>query len=195
MISGDSGDYKSLTKWAKDFDCQGYYSCEIGVRKGMGSKIIMDNVKNNFLHLGVDPYGDRVYQHFDKDYQYTWTGNEKGVPPTYSNDMRDEMLRDLFPYILQGRYHLVNFTDTKFMQMEQYKDSKFSFVFLDGPHTTKDVLTEAIWFANKAAPHTRIIFDDFRHYNMQLIDECLTYFGFKVFESSKNKVCMEKNGN
>ena len=30
--------------------------------------------------------------------------------------------------------------------------------------------------------------------NMQLIDECLTYFGFKVFESSKNKVCMEKNG-
>jgi uncharacterized phage-associated protein len=73
---------------------------------------------------------------------------------------------------------------------------KFSFIFLDGPHTTKDVLTEAIWFAWRSAPHTRIIFDDFKHYKMQLIDECLTYFGFKLYDSGENKVCLEKkNGN
>ena len=60
MIQGDSDDYDLLKKWSKDFDCNGYYSCEIGVREGQGSKIIMDNVKNNYLHIGVDPYGDRL---------------------------------------------------------------------------------------------------------------------------------------
>ena len=30
MIRGDSSDYELLEKWTKDFDCQGYKSCEIG---------------------------------------------------------------------------------------------------------------------------------------------------------------------
>jgi hypothetical protein len=48
MIQGDSIEYDLLAKWA-DFDCKGDYSCEIGVRDGMGSKIIMDNIKNNYF--------------------------------------------------------------------------------------------------------------------------------------------------
>ena len=44
MIRGDSTDYDLLDKWSKDFDCQGYKTCEIGVREGLGTKIIMDNV-------------------------------------------------------------------------------------------------------------------------------------------------------
>ncbi len=40
MIRGDSTDYDLLNKWSKDFDCQGYKTCEIGVREGLGSKII-----------------------------------------------------------------------------------------------------------------------------------------------------------
>ena len=47
MIEGDSDEYSLLKKWSSDFNCDGYYSCEIGVRQGMGSKTIMDNVKNN----------------------------------------------------------------------------------------------------------------------------------------------------
>jgi hypothetical protein len=53
MIKGDSIEYDLLAKWA-DFDCNGYYSCEIGVRDGMGSKTIMDNIKNT--HLIQDLY-------------------------------------------------------------------------------------------------------------------------------------------
>ena len=55
-IKGDGKEYDLLVKWAKDFDCEGYYSCEIGVRQGYGSKLIMDNVKNNYMHVGIDPY-------------------------------------------------------------------------------------------------------------------------------------------
>ena len=66
-IEGDSKEYELLTKWAKDFDCQGYKTCEIGVRKGLGSKIIMDNCKNSYMHIGVDCYGNLPYQHYDVD--------------------------------------------------------------------------------------------------------------------------------
>ena len=77
MIRGDSAEYELLEKWSKGFDCNGYYSCEIGVREGLGSKIIMDNVINNYLHIGIDPYGDLVYQHLDNQKDCQWSGLEK----------------------------------------------------------------------------------------------------------------------
>ena len=41
MIKGDSrsDEYDLLEKWSKDFDCAGYYSCEIGVREGLVLKL------------------------------------------------------------------------------------------------------------------------------------------------------------
>jgi hypothetical protein len=65
MIQGDSVEYHLLAKWS-NFDCDGHHSCEIGVRDGMGSKIIMDNIKNNYIHTGVDPYANLNYQHYDQ---------------------------------------------------------------------------------------------------------------------------------
>ena len=60
MIRGDSLEYELLEKWSKGFDCQGYKSCEIGVREGLGSKIIMDNIINNFLNCAVYHFIGRV---------------------------------------------------------------------------------------------------------------------------------------
>ena len=79
MIRGDSVEYDLLEKWAKNFDCEGHYSCEIGVREGLGSKIIMDNVLNNYMHIGIDPYGDLVYQHTDDQASRTWNAFVQGV--------------------------------------------------------------------------------------------------------------------
>ena len=192
MIEVDSEEYDLFQKWTKDFDCQGFYSCEIGVRKGYSSKIAMDNLKNNFLHIGVDPYGDRQYEHFDKD---SGIRHNDGISPTYPNSMRDEMLKDFKWYINSGKFRFHNMTDTDFMYHPQYKESKFAFVMLDGPHTTRDVLTEAIWFANKSAPVCRIVFDDWITYKMPMIVEALQNFGFYTKESGRLKLLMEKNGN
>ena len=49
MIKGDSTEYEKLTEWVKTLP---FYSespsqiltCEIGVREGLGSKIIMDEI-------------------------------------------------------------------------------------------------------------------------------------------------------
>ncbi len=192
MIKGDSSDYDLLEKWTKDFDCQGYKTCEIGVREGLGSKIIMDNVINNYIHVGVDPYGDRVYQHCDDQADRTWIGYEKGVAPTYPDSMRDTLLYDMMPYRKQGKFTLCNMTDTEFMNESKHKDSKFAFVHFDGPHMTKDVLTEAIWFTSRCAPHTRFVFDDHNTYEMSLIAHALTFFGFKTVEMGQTKCLLEK---
>jgi len=192
MIRGDSKDYYLLEKWSKDFDCQGYKTCEIGVREGLGSKIIMDGVRNNYIHVGVDPYGDLVYQHFDDQAQRQWVGYEPGVAPTYPDSMRDTLLYDMMPYRKQGKFTLCNMTDEDFMNISKHKESKFAFVHLDGPHTTKAVSTEAVWFANHSAPNTRIVFDDYKNYDMAVIARLLEYYDFKVIESGKNKCLMEK---
>jgi hypothetical protein len=193
MIRGDSTDYDLLDKWSKDFDCQGYKTCEIGVREGLGSKIIMDNVRNNYIHVGVDPYGDLVYQHCDDQPNRQWIGHEPGVAPTYPDSMRDQMLYDFKPYRNEGRFTLCNMTDTKFMNDTEHKNSIFAFVHFDGPHMTRDVITEAIWFANRSAPHTRFVFDDHNEYAMSVIANSLLYFDFKTKEMGQNKCLLEKN--
>jgi hypothetical protein len=181
MIQGDSIEYDLLAKWA-DFDCKGDYSCEIGVRDGMGSKIIMDNIKNNYLHVGVDPYANLNYQHYDSTGAYQCD---------YTDEMRDTMLNDLKPYRNAGKFHLANMTDTLFMCHPDYNEKKYAFVHFDGPHMTRDVITEAVWFANRAAGNCRFIFDDYPKYNMQLISDCLKPFNFSVMEQGKNKICLK----
>jgi hypothetical protein len=184
MIRGDSKDYELLEKWTKDFDCQGYKTCEIGVREGLGSKIIMDNVVNNYFHVGVDPYGNLKYQHYDDTGKYQCD---------YTDNMRDQMLKDFEPYIKTGKFSPCIMTDIDFMTVSKHASSKFAFVHMDGPHMTRDVITEAVWFANHSAPNTRLVFDDYPKYDMALVAKLLEYYNFKVIESGKNKCLMEKN--
>ena len=183
MIRGDSTDYELLDKWTKGFDCKGAKTCEIGVREGLGSKIIMDNVVNNYLHVGVDPYGNLEYQHYDNTGAYTCD---------YTDSMRDTMLNDFKEYTSKGKFVLCNMTDTQFMNDTEHRYSTFAFVHFDGPHMTKDVITEAVWFANRAEPGARFVFDDYPKYNMSVIAKCLEFYGFLITDKGENKCLMTK---
>jgi hypothetical protein len=144
----------------------------------------MDNVINNYIHVGVDPYGNLKYQHYDNGPEYT---------ADYTDQMRDTMLKDFLPYRNEGKFTLCNMTDTEFMNESKHSESKFAFVHFDGPHMSKDVMTEAIWFANRCAPHTRFVFDDHKKYEMSIIAHALTLYGFKTVEMGDNKCLLEKN--
>jgi hypothetical protein len=185
MIRGDSSDYELLEKWTKGFNCRGFKTCEIGVREGLGSKIIMDNVVNNYIHVGVDPYGNLEYQHYDNTGSYTCD---------YTDEMRDQMLYDFKPYRNEGKFVLCNMTDTQFMNDSEHRHSTFAFVHFDGPHMTKDVITEAVWFANRSIPGTRFVFDDYPKYDMTLIERILSFYQFKTREQGNNKLLMEHYG-
>ena len=181
MIRGDSKEYNLLEKWAKDFDCQGYKTAEIGVREGLGSKIILENCKNYFIHVGIDPYANLSYQHYDEG---------PTIKCDYTNEMRDQLLEDFKIY--KPKFQLANITDCEFMEFRAFGESTYAFVHFDGPHRSRDVMTEAIWFANRSAPHTRFVFDDYQTYKMKIIAVALSLFGFKTLEKGENKICLEK---
>ena len=82
MIKGDSSEYDLLEKWSS-LNCDGYKTLEIGVREGLGSKIIMDNAENYMMHIGIDPYANLKYQHYD---------NHEPLTYDYTDDMRDRMI-------------------------------------------------------------------------------------------------------
>jgi hypothetical protein len=82
-------------------------------------------------------------------------------------------------------------TDKEFMR--RYPEyGPFNLVHFDGPHMTKDVLCEAIFFAERSEQNTRFIFDDFKLYNTPLIVNALQYYGFKEIDKGDNKICLEK---
>jgi len=197
MIKGDSSDYDLLKKWCATAPVYSpkdrFYSCEIGVREGLGSKIIMDSFKERlkglrYMHFGIDPYGDLVYQHCDNQPNVTWKGYQKGVAPTYPDTMGQQMIKDFEEYPM---FNFIKMTDTQFMNENGHLEY-FNFVHFDGPHMTKDVITEAVWFANRSIKGTRFVFDDYPAYDMELIHAVLEKYGFSIIESGKNKICLEK---
>ena len=82
-------------------------------------------------------------------------------------------------------------TDTEFMKENGHLEY-FNFVHFDGPHMTKDVITEAVWFANRSVKGTRFVFDDYPKYKMDIIADALTLYGFKTIEKGENKICLER---
>ena len=190
MIKGDSVEYDKLTEWVKTLP---FYSespsqvitCEIGIREGLGSQIIMDGITARlpgirYKHIGIDPYGSLPYQHYD---------NSPGKQVfDYTDKMKNQMIKDFVRYP-EFKFH--NITDTEFMNKHP-EMGPFDLVHFDGPHMTKDVLTESIWFANRARRGTRFVFDDYTKYSMDQVAYCLTYFGFKTMEAGENKICLEK---
>jgi hypothetical protein len=143
----------------------------------------MDGIRTRatggFTHIGIDPYGNLKYQHYDNSPSYT---------ADYTNDMRLQLEKDLSDY---KEFKLFHMTDKEFMR--RYPEyGPFHLVHFDGPHMTRDVLCEAIFFAERSEQHTRFIFDDFKGYNMALIANALEYYGFKEVDKGDNKICLEK---
>ena len=183
MIRGDSADYNLLDNWVRSLrvNDRDILTCEIGVREGLGSKIIMDGIKTNgprtYMHIGIDPYGNLNYQHYDTSPSYT---------ADYTNEMRLQLEKDLSGY---KEFKLFHMTDKEFMR--RYPEyGPFDLIHFDGPHMTKDVLNEAIFFAERSILNTRFIFDDYKTYDMKVILDCLKYYGFRELDKGDNK-----NGN
>ena len=190
MIRGDSTEYELLRKWCQtlsfDKEPKSITTCEIGVREGLGSKIIMTGIRDNkknipYEHIGIDPYNNLKYQHYDSKVAYT---------SDYTEEMRARMLRDFAGEKNFNFYHL---TDRQFMNLFNSTDKVFDLVHFDGPHMTRDLIREAIWFADKSRKGTRFVFDDAKFFDIETVTKALNYWHFNVLEAGKNKVCLEKN--
>lgn len=196
MITGDSGDYELLTEGIslikKDPSDTYSLSLEIGVREGAGSLTILEafNTYHKNLyhsHIGVDPYGNLSYQHFDNNEPYT---------ADYTDEMYLQLLKDFKDW---PNFHMLKLTDTEYMK--RYADgfptfynsqylliNKYDFIHLDGPHTTRDVIIETVFFASRIKPGGVIVFDDWNTFEFHIIDEILKVFNFSKIKSGDHKI-------
>ena len=86
MIQGDSTEYEIIKEACATLG-DNLLTAEIGVRQGKGTLTILDSLKDkNHWHIGIDPYGNLNYEHYDNSGEYTCD---------YTNSMRLNLIKDM----------------------------------------------------------------------------------------------------
>lgn len=167
-ISGDSDEYDYLSEAVSLSAAVEGMCLELGVRLGLGTKTIIDAVRQYCPHklvIALDPYGNIPY-----------TGREP-VGEThydYTNGMRNICMADLWAYVRDNPvdFRFINLSDEHFFY-HHYQDGVpryhyngfdvdefYSMVHLDGPHTVSAVKEEIKWFNDRMYSSATIVIDD-----------------------------------
>jgi hypothetical protein len=191
MIQGDSTEYEILEQACKTLG-DDLFTAEIGVRQGAGSKVILDSLKDKkHWHIGIDPYGNLDYEHYDGSGSYTCD---------YTNSMKLQLIKD----IDYENFTLFSMGDDEFMKrfhdgVPIYREKKelinnYDLVHFDGPHKTVDVLKEVMFFAQRSRAGTVFVFDDYPKFDMDLILKIIVNdYGFMLLKQGKNKIALKRN--
>lgn len=196
----DSGDYHLIRKGVEMCEHVQGMTCEIGLRRGGGTKVILDELFRTIskkTHIAIDPYGSIVYEHKEGE----------RVVLDYSNDMRDECLANLYMYTRQLRipFLFFNLEDTEFF--ERYADgvpiynttkqicNSYSFVHFDGPHAVAPLMEEIAFFHPRTPVGACWVFDDVtNYYDHDKIEKHLFKLGFVLIEKLYHKALYQYEG-
>ena len=96
---------------------------------------------------GIGPYANLKYEHYD---------DREPETADYTEEMRARMVKD---FAGEKNFNFYHFTDRYFMNLFNLTSVVFDLVHFDGPHMTRDVMREALWFADRARKGTRLIFE------------------------------------
>lgn len=200
-LPGDSGDYHLLEKGIELSATIEGLTCELGVRRGGGTGVIMDAIKKNCpgkVHVGVDPYGHIEYEHKEG----------QRVRLDYTNDMRDECMQNLFEHARQNQqpFLFYNLEDTEFFK--RFSDgvpvynlhkaiiNKYSFVHFDAAHALNSINEQIDFFKDRTPVGGCWCFDDITgYYDHSLIEERLTLLGFVTVQKTWHKGLYQKVAN
>ena len=197
MIKGDSSEYHLITKHIGKLNIdRATLTCEIGLREGLGSKIIMDAVRehkpNLYKHIAIDPYNNLSYEHYD---------NEGSVVAGYTEEMKQKTVSYLYQnYPEFDFYHMTDDYYFRTMgdghQLGLFNNMMlfglYKVVHFDGPHTTEAVLQELNFFIPRSETKALFIIDDYKDLRMGIVDMLLLTYNFKVVEEGENKIIYQK---
>jgi len=197
VIKGDSSEYHLITKHIGKLKIdRATLSCEIGLREGLGSKIIMDAVRehkpNLYKHIAIDPYNNLSYEHYD---------NEGSVVAGYTEEMKQRTVSYLYQnYPEFDFYHMTDDYYFKTMgdghQLGLFNNMMlfglYKVVHFDGPHTTEAVIQELNFFIPRSDTKALFIIDDYKDLRMGIVDMLLKTYNFNVAEKGDNKIIYQK---
>ena len=190
-IEGDSREYEQIYEGIlMSINIPGMV-CEIGLRKGMGTKTIIDALVDSVRKpvIAIDPYGDIPYETSDQVWCYY----------DYSNQMRNQCLASLYylAYQSQINFQFFNLEDYEFFK--RYSDgvpfysgtkqliNQYSFVHFDGPHSANAVMQEIDFFHQRSAVGSVWVFDDVNTYAHHSVDSYLKTLGWHLVTQGEQK--------
>ena len=202
-IAGDGTEYEILKDACTHVKGDKLLTCEIGVREGLGSKIILEAFKDKtHWHIGIDPYGNISYQHYDVRAIVAKTGEKLPLNfrADYTNQMKAELLKNLnYPlftlYQLEDTEFFKRFADGVPIYMKEKRIlTHYDLVHFDGPHRTTDILNEVIFFTSRAKKNCVFVFDDIDKFNISLIWDMLKhYYKYNQIDRGKTKIVFQKD--
>lgn len=165
-ITGDSGEYEFLTEAVELSKDVSGMCIEIGLRRGLGTKTIIDAVMQfcpDKTVIAVDPYGSILYKPRD---------HMPECRLDYTNQMKFECLAAIYDYLVDHPvdFKFYNWTDEFYFnkmsdgevtyELETDFKKYFSMVHLDGPHGVPEVCKEIDWFSERMLPGSILVIDD-----------------------------------
>ena len=190
----DSREYNILINAVNNIQNVDGFTCEIGVREGGSTEMILNTLKNtqqNKIHIAIDPFGNIDYEH--------WENRKEKLD--YTNKMKNNMLKNLYTFCCENNMECLYFPleDTEFFNRysdgvpiyneKKYILNKYSLVFFDGPHTIKLVKDEFDFFYDKIPTGGIIVFDDIDQYpHMINLDSYIREKGFQILEKGVCKI-------
>lgn len=189
----DSENYEVLTEGVDRVRAVDGLTCEIGLRRGGGTRHILDAIATSNqqkVHIAIDPYGN---------IEYPEGADDCTVRCDYTNAMRDEALTNLYLYCLQNNHSFIffNLEDTEFFARysdgvpvyQEHKQlwNRYAFVHFDGPHTAQCVRQEVEFF-NPRSPRGAVwVFDDVALYDHQKIHTYIESLGWSHYRETPKK--------
>lgn len=197
-LPGDSEDYHLLTQGVELSKDVSGLTCELGLRRGGGTKYIIDalSVYSHLkTHLAVDPYGHIPYEHKEGEI----------VQLDYTNDMYNDCMTNVFEYAKEKKIAFLFFKleDTEFFErfsdgvpiynVNKSIENVYSFVHFDGPHAVAPLITEIDFFDKRMNPGATAVFDDIeQYYNHDEVEQYLFKKGWVLINKTKRKGLYQK---
>lgn len=190
-LNTDGLDYHVLYDAAQQIKGVEGLTCELGVREGGSSAMIIQACLDNDdkrVHVGIDPYGNIEYlePRYNAKIRSDWT-----------NDMKQRSLPRMYQFCLERKVEFLFFCleCTEFFKRyadgipiyNEYKEmvNKYSLVFFDAPATPdgQSKCVEAEFFQSRMPIGGMFVFDDISVYNHDAVHQKLiNEWGFELTE-------------
>ena len=200
ILPTDSAEYDLLIAAAREGAKVEGMGCEIGLRRGGGSRMIMDTFMQEGVfktHVMVDPWGDIEYLTTEK--------NQVRLATDYTNDMRAQCLTELFVYYRGKPVNPIvyNLEDVEFFKrfadgvpayFEKGKkiETHYCMVHLDGPHDSTAVNVEVDFFAPRMLPGAMMVVDDVNLFDYKKSHDHIMASGFELAHMGVRKAVYRK---
>lgn len=193
-LLGDSGEYEMLTEAISESAHIEGMAVEIGTRRGLSLKYIIDAVRQycpDKTVISIDPYGSILYQ-----------GREGQICRLdYTNQMKYECMAAIYAYLCENPvdFHFFDIEDMVFFAERQFGVHKYdlehtvldtySMVFFDGPHYIEGIIREMEFFLYRTNIGGIWCFDDTTpdFYDHTIIHDWLLEHGFELVKQGVKK--------